>query len=61
MLEASEAYYGIGAKDIANGFLEIAKTLPNPEEAILDRINSLITKRYNYSYESIKGYVSKNI
>jgi len=61
VLEASVAYSLIGAIDIAKGLKEIAKALPNPSETVLERTNSFITERYNYSYESIKNYVAKNI
>ena len=51
--DLADAYSAIGAEEIASILREIASSLPEPPDALLNRANGQITERLDYGYEDI--------
>src|SRR5262245_55862169 len=57
ILECAKAFETIGAVEIAEGLKSIAVSLPNLDDALLERVNDLITRRSGYDYDAISRAV----
>jgi len=53
------AFHAIGAESIAVSCRTVLESMPNPSEPDLDRLNSLISERAGYDYESLRGMVTR--
>ena len=57
----AHAFAAIGANEIAAGFAALGGAPPSAREELLSRLNGLITKRHEYTYESIQGFVEQRM
>ncbi len=57
----ARAFSAIGAGTIAQAFVAIADSSVAVEEERLARLNALITKRHEYTYENIQAFVEQSM
>jgi hypothetical protein len=59
--DAADLLSAAGATDTASSLMEIASSMPNPQEATLSRANDLVTSRAGYDYDALARAVAQRL
>lgn len=61
LVRLASAYGAVGAGALASACRAVADAMPNPDEALLERLNSLVQERAGYDYESLCAALAKEL
>jgi hypothetical protein len=59
LAQLARAYAAIGAELLAAACRAVLESMPSPTENTLDRLNTFVTERAGYDYQSIRAMVAR--